>query len=429
MLDIINKLVWSVATIFILFCGTHLTFSLSFVQLRLKKIKDSLKNSNQTKGVSPLKVLFMSLAGKVGVGSLAGIALAINIGGIGTIFWIWIFSILTSSNAFTESALGILYKEKDNNHYKGGPSYYIDKGLNKKKTAKIYAILVIIAYTLGFLTIQANTIVISVQSFLNIDKLLIGLMLAILTLIIIFKGLDTIIEAISKIIPIMAIIYLLIGLFIISTNINLIPNILTSIIKEALNFTSFTSGAVLSMIIGLQRGIFSSEAGLGTGAIMSGASNDNNATRGGYIQVLGTYFTTLIICTITAFIILTTDYNALDLKNINGIELTQYALNFHLGNFGDILLAVIIFLFAFSTILAVYYYGESNLKYLFKGLKEKHLTILKIIISLLVIYGSIASSKFLWNIIDIFVALLAIINTYAIFKLRKVVKRSISNDK
>ena len=422
MLDIINKISWSIASVMLLFCGIYYTISLKFPQFKIRKMIKGFKNNSNSK-ISPFKILSMTLGGKIGVGSLAGIALAINIGGIGTIFWIWIFSILTAPNAYVESALGVIFKEKDIDYYKGGPSFYIDKGLKKKNLGKTYAIIVIFSYILGFLTIQANTIAISFTSFINIDKIIIGIILATITLFTISKGIESISNVSSKIVPIMGIIYLIVGIFVIIKNYSIIPTILLEIIKAAFNFKSLGTGVITSMIIGLQRGIFSNEAGLGTGAIASGASEDDNAEEQGFIQIIGIYFTSLIICTTTAILILTSNYKNLNLTNINGIEITQHALNFHLGNIGDIILSITIFLFAFSTIITVYYYGESNLKYLLPDIKAKGLLILKIAIIILIIYGSIASPNIIWDIIDIFVAVLAIINVYAIYKLRGVIEK------
>lgn len=418
MIDIINKLLWGIATIFLMGSGIYFTFKLQFIQFKFKDMFVGFKGKKEGK-ISPFQTLMMATAARVGVGSLAGVALAIYVGGVGSIFWLWLSSILTAPNAFVESCLGVIYREKDKEYYKGGPAYYIDKGMGKKNLAKIYAILIIFAYILGFLTIQANTITKSITSKFSVNALFIGIIIAILAGSIIIKGVQGIADATGKMVPVMGIGYLLIALFITFTNIDLLPNIFMTIVKEAFNFKSLGVGVLTSFMVGIQRGIFSSEAGLGSGAIASATSDTNNPVGQGLIQILGIYFTSLVICTSTALIILTSNYQNLVLSDINGIEITQYALEYHLGSIGEWLLMITIVLFAFSTVITGYYYGESNLQYLLPNYKPKHILILKISTLLLLIYGSIASSDLLWKIVDVFVALMAIINIYALIYMRK----------
>lgn len=418
MLKIITDILWSTAIVLLLGGGIYFTIKLGIPQFKLKRMIAGLKNDHEQE-VSPFKSLTMSLAARIGVGSLAGIALAIYIGGPGTIFWIWITSIFTSVNSLCESYLGAKYQEKDGNAYKGGPAFYIDKGLKNKKLARTYALLIIVSYIVGFLTIQANTITKSIQEYVSFSPLLIGIILACISGYIIWKGLDEIVATTSKMVPIMGGAYLITSLVIIFLNLELLPGMIKLIISSAFNIKSATSGILSTFIIGIQRGIFSTEAGLGSGAIASSTSNVKNKIGLGLVQILGIYFTSFIICTSTAFIILMSDYTTINFQDINGIELTQYALNYHLGKFGIIFLIFSIISFAFSTIIAGYYYGESNLKYLVKDLSNKKLNLFKCITVILLIFGSITSPTLLWNIIDILVACLAIINMYSLIKLRK----------
>lgn len=418
MLKIITDILWSTAIVLLLGGGIYFTIKLGFPQFKLKKMVAGLKNDHEQE-VSPFKSLTMSLAARIGVGSLAGIALAIYIGGPGTIFWIWITSIFTSVNSFCESYLGAKYQEKDGNAYKGGPAFYIDKGLKNKKLARTYALLIIVSYVVGFLTIQANTITKSMQEYTSLPPILIGIILACISGYIIWKGLDEIVNTTSKMVPVMGGAYLIISLVIIFLNLELLPGMIELIISSAFNIKSATSGILSTFIIGIQRGIFSTEAGLGSGSIASSTSNVKNKIGLGLVQILGIYFTSFIICTSTAFIILMSDYTTINFQDINGIELTQYALNYHLGKFGIIFLIFSIISFAFSTIIAGYYYGESNLKYLVKNLSNKKLNLFKCITVILLIFGSITSPTLLWSIIDILVACLAIINMYSLIKLRK----------
>lgn len=418
MIVIINKILWGIATIFLIGSGLYFTFKLKFIQFKFREMFHGFKGKEKGK-ISPFQTLMMATAARIGVGSLAGVALAIYVGGLGTIFWLWISALITAPNAFVESCLGVIYREKDGEYYKGGPAYYIDKGLGKKRLAKIYALLIIAAYILGFLTIQANTITKSLTTKIPFSPLVIGIIIAIFSGAIIIKGVKGIAEATGKLVPIMGLGYLLISLWIIFNNLSAIPTIFLQIIKEAFNFKAFGVGVLTSFIIGVQRGIFSSEAGLGSGAIASATSDTNNPVGQGLIQILGIYFTSLVVCTSTAFIILTSNYQNLVLTDVNGIEITQYALQYHLGSWGEWVLIAAIVLFAFSTIITGYYYGESNLEYLYPKTNKKHLLLLKIGTLLLLVYGSIASADFLWKLIDIFVALMAIINIYALIGMRK----------
>lgn len=418
MLKIITDILWSIAIVFLLGGGLYFTLRLHFPQIRIKSLFSGFK-SDEKEPISPFKSLTMSLAARVGVGSLAGIALAIYIGGPGTVFWIWISGIITSVNAFCESYLGAKYQEKDNNVYKGGPAFYISKGLKNKKLAVIYAILVIFAYVVGFMTIQANTISKLVNEYCHIETVIIGIIIAIVSGLSIMKGLDRIINITSKLVPIMGIGYVLLSISIIIINIDKIPSVLLNIIMSAFNIKSVTTGILSTFIIGMQRGIFSTEAGIGTGSIASSCSHSTNKIGLGLIQILGIYFTVFIVCTSTALLILTSDYTNLNFTNMNGIELTQYALNFHLGNLGSIILMLSVISLAYSTIIAGYYYGENSLKYLLKNVSPLQINILKIVTILLLMIGSITSPTILWSMVDVLVAILAIINMYALLKMRR----------
>ena len=427
MIKIITDILWSIAIIYLLGGGIYFSIKLGFPQLKIKTIFKGFKNDNNSR-ISPFKSLTMSLAARVGVGSLAGIALAIYIGGPGCIFWIWIVAIITSINTFCESYLGAKYQEKDGKAYKGGPSYYIEKGLKNKKLASIYSILIILAYIFGFMTIQANTITTSIYNYYNIKPVIIGIVLAVISILSIMKGLDRIVGITSKLVPIMGIGYILLSFIIIIMNLEKIPTILLEIITSAFSSKALSGGIISTFIIGIQRGIFSTEAGLGTGALASSCSHTKNKINLGLIQIIGIYFTVFIVCTSTALIILTSNYSLLNFENMNGIELTQYALNYHLGKTGSIVLLLSIISLAYSTIVAGYYYGEISLKYLIKNVTSTQINYLKFVTIILLILGSIINATLLWSIVDILVAILAIINMYAVIKLRKEIIKDYKNN-
>ena len=416
----LNQICWSIATVLLVGCGIYYSFKLNFIQFNFKEMIKSFKDRAKSKeSVSPFETLTLALAARIGVGSLAGIAIGIYSGGIGVIFWIWLSTIFTLPNTFVESLLAVIYRKKDGDYYKGGPAYYISAGLGYKKLALIYAIVISVCYLGGFLAIQSNTISASISGFTNVPNYVTGIIVSLVSFFIIFKGLKSITKFTSKLVPVMGIGYLLICLAVILMNINLIPSLIINIVKNAFNFKAFGFGILSSMIIGIQRGIFSSESGIGTGACASGTSDTNYPVKQGLIQMIGVYFTTFVVCTSTAIIILTSNVDINNFINANGIEIVQSALSYHLGDIANIILLIIIITFAFSTVVSGYYYGESNIKYIFKNISEKGVLILKIIVVLIILYGAIASSSKLWNLVDIGVAILAIINVLAIFMLRK----------
>lgn len=419
MLAYINNILWIGASILILISAFYYTFKLRFIPFHFKQMAKSLFQKVD-KGIKPYQTLMMVLAGRIGVGSIAGVALAIYLGGKGSIFWMWIISFLSAANCFAETCLGILYKEKDEGDlYKGGPSYYLKKGLNYRKLGNMYAIIVLISYLFGFLGIQANTITKSALEFIHISPIIIGFIIIVVTSFIIFGGLQSIANTTSKLVPIMTIGYIGIAFYICFQNIEKIPNILIEIVKDAFQLKPFISGFIPTLLIGIQRGIFSNEAGLGTGTIASSTVNTENACMQGYLQMIGIYITTILICTSTALIILTCPYKQIQLEDINGIEITQFAFHHHLGTIGNIFLFITILLFSFSTILTGYYDGESSLKYFYKKIKPAYLFVLKGITLIVLLIGSFISSNLLWNLVDILISLLAFINIFALLKLKK----------
>lgn len=416
MLNTINKIIWAVAISMIFLNALYFSIKLKFPQLRIKKIIKSLKSKESTDTISAKDTLIMSLASKIGAGSLAGIAFAIFYGGPGTIFWMWISSILVSINCYIENVLSTRYKEKDGDFYKGGPSYYIKKGLHNKKLALLYSIIAIMAYIFGFLTIQNNTITVLINHIYPLNKIIISLAISILSFLVILKGIKTISNICNKIVPIMAIIYLSVGIIVIVLNIDIIPNVLLSIVKGAFNSKALSGGLIYTFLIGMQKGIFANEAGVGTSAIISGATSNKDEQKQGYMGIIETYFISLFITTITALIILTSNYLNLNLTEVNGIEITNNAFTYHLGNFGQMILLLVLILFAFSTIITAYYYGESNLKSITKN--KILIPILKLTSFITIFVGGIIPSSKAWSIVDLFVAILAIINIYSIYKLK-----------
>ena len=426
-----NRIVWLIATALIIISGFYFTFKLKFIQFRfIKMIKSLFIKNKQKDTIKPFESLMMVLAGRIGVGSIAGIAISIYYGGIGSIFWMWVSSLLATSLTFVETLLGMIYQKRDTKSIsKGGPSYYIKYGLNNKFLGNIYAIIIILTDIFGFISIQTNTITHSIQEIVNINEYIIGIIICLFVLIIIIGGAKRIANFSSKMVPTMTLLYLFVCLIIIIININKIPVLFIEIIKSAFEFKSLSGGIFGSIVIGIQRGIFSNEAGIGTGAIASAATKTEKKEEKisqGYTQMLGVYITTFLICTSTALILLTTNTSNVALSNLNGIELVQIAFTNHLGTIGNYFVFIIIFLFAFTTILSSYYNGESSLKYFIEKPK-KIIKILKLFTIFSIIIGAVSSSNIIWNFIDAFVGILAIINIYSMIKLKDEVINSLKD--
>lgn len=421
MFGLVNKITWGFAISSIIVFSIYFSFYLKFPQLRMfKMFKEIFKKENDSL-IKPKETLFMSLASKIGVGSLSGTALAIYYGGLGSIFWIWISTFFIAANAFVENKLSVKFKEKDSYSYKGGPSYYIYKGLKNKKLAVFYAVLIILAYGVGFLGIQSNTIVVLSKNSLNLNIYITALIISVVSFVMILKGLKTITKMCNKIVPLMTGLYILLGLIVVVKNFSSFTIILSNIISKAFEYNSVKGGIIFAIFIGFQRSLFATEAGIGTGGICSAATDQEVENTQGYMGIIGTYFINFIITTITAIIIATyPQFNKT--ISLNGIELTGKAFEYHFPILGKYLLIIILFLFCFSTIITGYYYCETNYKFIDKKINNYKLIILKIMIAITIFIGGIYNSIFLWKYIDFFVAILAIINIISMFKLRYFLK-------
>lgn len=416
-METINKTLWLIATSLILVNSIYFSINLKFPQFRIKEIIKSITKSTNKGEISPKDTLIMNLSSKIGVGSLSGTALCIYYGGIGTIFWIFISTFFLSIITYIENELAIIYKEKDGKYQKSGPTYYIKKGLNNKWLSIIYAIAMIITYGILFSAIQNNTITTLTNNIFNIKKIIVSLIITITTGLIIVKGIKTISNICNKIFPIMIVFFITIGIIIIILNINSIPTILLNSVKQAFNTQSITTGGIYTLLIALQKTIFANESGVGTSAIMSGVSDNNDYKLQGNIGIIQTYFINFIVLGLTSLVIATAIPSQLAISN--GIELTKYAFNYHLGNFGELSLLFILVMFSYSSLITIYYYGENSLKFLTKN--TTCIKILKTITILSIFIGGIIQAPIIWILIDIFLAILTIINMYSIYKLKEII--------
>ncbi|MFD3158534.1 alanine/glycine:cation symporter family protein [Haloimpatiens sp. FM7330] len=417
-----NNILWSYVLIILLIgIGLYFSFKSKFVQFKMFKEMFRLLGegasksvtSNEKKGVSSFQAFCISTASRVGTGNLAGVAIAIAVGGPGAVFWMWLIAIIGSASSFVESTLAQIYKVKDKHGYRGGPAYYMEKALNKRWLGVLFSILITISFGLVFNAVQANTITFAFQEAFGVNRLIIGMVLTAAAGLIIFGGVKRIAKIAEIIVPIMAIIYILIALFVILKNITLIPSIFALIFKNAFGLQQAAGGFLGTLLMGIKRGLFSNEAGMGSAPNAAAAADVTHPVKQGLIQTLGVFTDTIIICSCTAFIILIS--GVYTQTKLEGIQLTQTALSSQVGSWGTTFIAVCILLFAFSSIVGNYYYGETNMEFI-KG-NRLCLLIYRFCVLGMVVFGSIAKIQIVWDMADLFMGLMAIINLVAIFQL------------
>ena len=413
---LINRFIWMFVMVFIMVLGFYFSFRLKGIQFRFRSMFRSLVSSGG--GVSSFGILMTSLAGRIGVGSIAGVCLSIYVGGPGSIFWMWISTFFCAVITYCEVVLGIKYRVKCEGGFYGGPAYYIRDGLGNRFLGSVYSILIIFSYICCFLSIQSNTIFKSINHIFSFSPYIIGLCISVVTFFCIYGGFKRIVVVCEKLVPIMSLVYVFSSVLVCVLNFDDFFSIIRSIFFDAFNIRSFFGSFIPIVIIGIQRGIFSNEAGIGTSSIVASSGDCSDYRKQGLVQVLGIYITTLIICSSTAFILLSSDYLSLNLSDINGIELASHAFSFHFGVVGNYILVFCVVLFSFSTIVTGYYYGESSFNYFFSYINIKFIYVLRGITLVILFLGCILPSGLLWGVVDILVGILVIINLYAIWKLR-----------
>lgn len=423
-----NDFIWTYILIgMLIIIGLYFTFKTKFVQF--KNIKDMFSllsdgNSTDKNSVSSFQAFCISTASRVGTGNLAGIATAISIGGPGSIFWMWLIALIGSASSFIESTLAQIYKKKDGNNYIGGPAYYMERGLKKRWMGVIFSILITIAFGLVFNSVQANTITLSLNNSFGFSKTIIGLIITILTLAVILGGVNRIAKISSFLVPIMAIAYIIVALFIVIKNITSLPEVFKMILENAFGVNQIIGGGLgTALMHGIKRGLFSNEAGMGSAPNAAATADVSHPVKQGLIQTLGVFTDTLIICSCTAFIILLSDI-PLD-GSIKGIELTQLALSSQVGAWGGIFITICILLFAFSSIIGNYYYGETNIQFITN--KKIYINLYRISVGFMVFFGSLVSMDIVWNLADVFMGLMAIINLIAIVMLSKIAIKALED--
>lgn len=432
----IQDVLWS--TPMLILCigaGVIFTFSTRFMQVRYFKemLREIYGGKNSDDGISPFQSLVLSLSGRLGTGNIAGVATAIVFGGPGAVFWMWIIAFLGAGSAFAESTLGQIYKTKEDGGYRGGPAYYIEKGLGLKWYAIIFSIASILAYTIFLPGVQANTITASMDAAFGISPVIMGIFMVVTLIIIIKGGIKRFASFSEIVIPFMSIGYLLVAWIIIAINFRQIPEVFSLIISSAFGTNELFGGMLGSAIsYGVRRGVFSTEAGQGSQVSAAAAAETDHPVKQGLVQSFSIYIDTFIVNTATAFMILMTGmYNVITPQNehiVNnlphlddaGPEYTIYAVDSVFAGLGSSIIAIAIFLFAFTIFIAQYYVAETNLVYITKGKQTKTMVFaLQAIFLLMIFQGSIASSSLTWAMADIGVGVSVWLNVIAILLLYK----------
>ncbi len=432
----LNGIVWSSALIY-LCLGAGLYFSLRTKFLQVRHFRHMLSLISEGKssaaGVSSFQALAMSLSGRVGTGNIAGVATAIAMGGPGAVFWMWLVAFLGAATAYIEATLAQIYKEKDaNGLYRGGPAYFIEKAMGQNWYAWLFAVTTIIAMGFCLPGIQANSIVLASENAWGVAPLATALLIALGIALIVFGGVKRIARFAQFVVPFMAIAYILIALLVMVVNIEQLPGVIKLIVRSAFGLEA-GYGAIIGMAIqwGVKRGIYSNEAGQGSSPHAAAAAEVSHPVKQGLVQAFSVYVDTLLVCTATAFMILLTGlYNVEGLQGeylyqgLAGIEAgpayVQSAFDTILPGFGPGILAISLFFFAFTTIVAYYYIAETNVMYINrKNHRPWLVVVLKLLVLTSVMYGGLQSADVAWALGDLGVGIMAWLNIIAIIILQK----------
>ena len=402
--------------------GIYFTLRTGFVQFRLLPdgIKQIMEKNDNKSAVSSFQALMISTASRVGVGNIAGVATAISAGGPGAVFWMWLIAVLGSASAFVESTLAQVYKVKHGEEFRGGPSYYIQKALGQRWLGIIFSISLIACFAYGFNSLQANNIVSAFSYYFGGEfpsiaiPAMIGLVLSAFTGFIIFKGQKYIAFISSILVPVMAIFYMALGLFIIVKNIGILPATIANIFVSAFDFESFSGGLMGSAVLwGIKRGLFSNEAGMGSAPNAAASAQVSHPAKQGLVQLISVFIDTLLICSTSAFIIL---LSGVDYTALKAMPLVQQAVSSQVGEWGITFITISVFFFAFSSIIGNYYYTESNVMFI-QNRPDGSLTLFRITCVIAVFLGSIAGYDLVWNLADVLMGIMALINITAILLL------------
>ncbi|MDQ0246886.1 AGCS family alanine or glycine:cation symporter [Bacillus fengqiuensis] len=431
----LNSVLWSTTMIY--FClGVGLLFSIltRFLQIRLVKdmVVQMFKGKSSDAGVSSFQALSLTLSGRVGTGNIAGVATAIAFGGPGAVFWMWVMALLGAATSFIECTLAQIYKVKQDGEYRGGPAYYIEKGIGWKWYGILFAIAALVAMSILMPGVQANSIAVGLENAFDLNPTVTGVGLVVLLAFIIFGGVKRIANVAQYVVPFMALGYIVLALIIMVMNIGELPGVFALIFKSAFALDSAFGGMIgMAVLWGVKRGVYSNEAGQGTGPHGAAAAEVSHPAKQGLVQAFSIYIDTLLVCSATAFMILFTGmYNtqapdgSYIVNNLGDVEpgpgYTQAAIETVLPGFGAGFVAIALFFFAFTTIMAYYYIAETNIAYLLRGKNSKWAVLaLKFVILAVTFYGSVKTAALAWALGDIGLGIMVWLNLIAILILAK----------
>ncbi len=405
----------------LLCAGLYFTVATRFVQFARPKEMWRLMlgrtDSSQEKGhISSFQAFAISTASRVGTGNIAGVALAITVGGPGAVFWMWLCAVIGAASAFAESTLAQVYKVKSGAHFRGGPAYYMQTALGNRKLGMAFSVIITLTFAFVFNSVQSNTIAQSLDATFRINPFLTGVMVAGLTAVIIFGGLKRIAKFSAFIVPIFALGYIAITLIVVLMNLEKLPGVLGMIVSDAFSLRNVAGGALGATIMtGARRGLFSNEAGMGSAPNAAATANISHPVKQGYVQAFSVFIDTLVICSCTAFIVMLGNYQAF--PGLEGIALTQKTLSSQLGSFGNYCISASVLLFAFTSIIGNYYYGQANVEFLTR--KRWVMAAFRTGVSVMVLLGAVLQLKLVWNMADLFMSVMALMNIYAILRLRR----------
>ena len=418
----INNILWSYVLIALLILsGLFYTIRTGFAQGRLLgdmvalitgKLPSLRDGEKKVAGqVTGFQAFCIAVASHVGTGNLAGVAIAVAVGGPGALFWMWVIALLGGATSLIENTLAQTYKVKEGNGFRGGPSYYMEKALGQKTLGYIFSVIVIVTFAFVFNTVQANTIAQAFETTFSMSSAVAGIILAALTALIIFGGLNRIANVVSFMVPIMAIGYVVVALYVLVVNAVHIPRLFMDIIEAAFGLKQVVGGTIgAAMLQGIKRGLYSNEAGMGSAPNAAATSNVSHPVKQGLLQAFGVFVDTILICSATGFIVLLyPEYNTIGEK---GIKLTQLALSHSVGAWGAGFITLCIFLFAFSSLVGNYYYGEANLEFLTKS--KTSMLVFRVLTVACVYLGSVASLGLVWDIADVSMGIMALMNIIVI---------------
>lgn len=418
-IDFINGILWDYVLVYgLLAVGLYFTVRLGFIQFRhFPEMFRTVLGSKSTDraGITPFQALCTSLASRVGTGNIAGVAVALYLGGPGAIFWMWMVALVGMATAYSESTLAQLYKIRDGEgHYRGGPAFYIARGLKAPWAGAIFSVCLILAFGLVFNAVQANSIADSMEVAFGLPKVWVGVALAVVAGVVIFGGIAQIANVAQVIVPFMAAIYLLVAIFVVITNFSEVPGVFARIFSGAFGLDAAAGGIIGALMQGVRRGLFSNEAGMGSAPNIAAAAtpDPHHPSSQGFVQALGVFIDTLVICTATALLILLSGALVPE-SGLTGTQLTQAAMTEHIGGLGTYFVAIAILFFAFTSIIGNYAYAESAMVFIGLG-GRGGLLALRLLMLAIVVWGAYESVQTVFNAADAAMGLMATVNLIAI---------------